>query len=125
MSQRLVVELHASRLRLATASDLISPAEPPAAAAAAAADEGAGAGAEQDRQGPGQEEEEEEERVHEAAAFSSCCPLLPPRRGRIVGRPLVVGHRGASGHRTGNSLESFRHAVALGACVPGYLALRC
>lgn len=29
--------------------------------------------------------------------------------------PLCIGHRGASGHRTENTLDAFRHAAALGA----------
>ena len=29
--------------------------------------------------------------------------------------PLCIGHRGASGHRTENTLEAFRHAAGLGA----------
>lgn len=51
----------------------------------------------------------------EAGAWGATQPHAAPPK-RLVARPLVVGHRGASGHKPpGNSLESFHHAVALGA----------
>lgn len=100
VSQRLVVELHASRLRLETASDICGP--PPPVAAPMPTE-----GVDEHGQGGMDEEEEEEDEEAEAA--------LPTTK-RLVARPLVVGHRGASGHRVGNSLEAFHHAVALGTC---------
>lgn len=95
-----MVELHASRLRLETASDICgSPAPAPAPA-------------------PMEEEGVDGMDEDEGSAAEAGDDAGSPRK-RLVARPLVVGHRGASGHRVGNSLESFHHAVALGACVWG------
>ncbi len=86
VSQRLVVELHASRLRLETASEVCGMPPTPAL----------------DEDGEGNHDPD-----------TPAPHPVPPRR--LVPRPLAVGHRGACGHMTGNSLASFHHAVRLGA----------
>lgn len=93
VSQRLVVELHASRFHLATASEIVGP--PPSVHTGARDAGGGGEGGDGDDDGVMME-------------------VAPPPPKRLGSRPLVVGHRGASGHKPGNSLESFHHAVALG-----------
>lgn len=95
------MELHASRLRLETASDVCGPPQPPSADGD---EDDTDVGEDTDLAGW----------THDPSRFRGHPHLFqtPPR---LVPRPLSVGHRGASGHVKGNSLASFQRAVALGA----------
>src|SRR3954471_18249255 len=52
----------------------------------------------------------------EAAVVKRCVMLLLMlASAAAAGRPLIIGHRGASGHRPEHTLESYRLAVEIGA----------